>query len=181
MTDVQEVSRAFVRAAERGTTLYELSAEWNTLLDALEDGEADEATIEDQLAKLGGAIKEKSESIAGLIRWCEGLAEMRKAEAKRMTDGAKRFENKASWLRSYLLQHMRAMELPKIETGRFTIAVRQNPPAVEVLEEMLIPQEFKRVVQEVVIDKRGILEHLKTTGEVPAGVEIRRGESLRIS
>jgi Siphovirus Gp157 len=178
MTDLVDKPRGFMQAAARSTTLYELSAEWTELLDTLEDPEADRQEVERLLAVKAGAIKEKAESIAGLIRQCEGLAEMRKLEAKRMADAAKRFEDKAKWLRGYLLTHIELLAFPRIETGRFSISVKQNPPHVEVLDETLVPQQFKHI--EIVIDKRVILDHFKKTGELPPGVEIKRDNKLEI-
>jgi hypothetical protein len=58
--------------------------------------------------------------------------------------------------------------------------VRTNPPAVQVLEEMLVPKEFIKTVVSTAVDKRAILDHLKSTGEVVDGVAITRGQRLDI-
>ena len=184
MTDVAEKSLAFMQAAERtttrGTTLYALSEEYTHLVDLLEDPDVDPHLVEQELERIGGAIVEKIEAIGGLIRWYEGLAAMRRAEAKRMNDAAERMEARAEWLRGYVLRNMKAIKPPRIDTGRFTFAVRQNPPRVEVLQEMMVPAAFKEERISIHIDKRKILEHFKTTGELVPGTEIMRGERLDI-
>jgi hypothetical protein len=180
MTDIEKLSQEFVRAAERTTTLYALSDEYIHLVDLLDDLDADPQAIEAELDQISGAIAKKAESIAGLIRWYEGLADLRSFEAKRMSDGAAGFQRQADRLRAYLLHHMQATDLTRIDTSRFTLNVRQNPPRVHVLEEMLVPSEYQRQRIIVEVDKRKILEHTKLTGEIVPGTEIVRNERLDI-
>jgi hypothetical protein len=78
------------------------------------------------------------------------------------------------------LRHLQAVGTEKTETDRFTVAIRANPPSVEVLEPTLVPAEFIRTVTTMSVDKRAILELLKTTGEVPEGIEIVRKQRLEI-
>jgi hypothetical protein len=180
VTDLERASRAFVQAAERSTTLYALSEEYIQLVDLLEDPDIDPHLVEQELDRISGAIKEKAEAIAGLVRWYEGLAELRRIESKRMAETVGGFERQAERLRAYVLRHMQATGITRIDTARFTLSVRQNPPRVEVLEAMLVPEEFKRTKVVVDVDKRAVLEHTKLTGEVVAGTEIVRAERLDI-
>jgi len=80
-----------------------------------------------------------------------------------------------------VLRHMVALGSERIDTARFRISVRTNPPAVQVLEEMLIPDDYKRVITTTSVDRKAIMEHLKSTGEVVPGVEVTRGVRLVIS
>jgi hypothetical protein len=180
MTDVQQASQAFMQAAEKTSTLYALSDEYLHLVELLDDSELDVDEVERELDRIGGEIAHKAESIAGLIRWYQGLADMRKAEAKRMADSVTSFQHQADRLRAYVLQHMVATGHTRIDTGRFTLSVRQNPPRVEIVEAMLVPSEFQRTRVIVEPDKRAIAEHTKQTGEVVPGTEIVRGTRLDI-
>jgi len=175
-----EASRAFHRAAERSTTLYDLSAEYVHILDLLEAEDADADALESELDRIAGKITHKAEAIAGLVMQLDGMSAMRKAEAKRLRERAEADESHAARLRDYLLRHMRAIGTERIDTARFTVSIRQNPPSVEVLEEMLVPPKWLRVVTTTSVDKRAILEHVKATGEVPDGVEIVRRTRLDI-
>jgi hypothetical protein len=174
-----EASRQFMAAANRSTTLYDLSADYLEVLNLLEDA-PDDLALEQELDHLAGQITHKAEAIAGLVAHYEGLASVRKAEAKRLTDRAEADKHRADRLRAYVLQHMQALGSERIETARFTLSVRTNPPSVQVLEEMMIPAEFIKTVTTTSVDKRAILEQLKTTGEVVPGVEITRGQRLEI-
>ena len=179
-TTVERASRVFMLAAERTTTLYELSEEYTRLVDLLEDPEADAEQVEAEIDRIEGQIQHKAEAIAGLVAWYEGLSSLRKAEARRMADSVGRLEKQAERLRAYVLKHMQATGLRRIDTSRFTLSVRQNPPRVDVLEAMLIPSEFNRTRVIVEPDKTAIRDHWKATGEIVPGTEIVRGERLEI-
>jgi Siphovirus Gp157 len=179
-TDLELRKLRFLRAAERSTTLYALSEQYIQLVELLEDPEAETEAIEAALDEVSGAIAQKAEAIAGLIRWYEGLADLRRAEAKRMADSVASFQRQVDRLRSYVLRHMQAAGMERVDTSRFTLSVRQNPPRVEVLEELLVPSEFQRQKLIIDVDKRKILEHTRLTGEIVPGTEIVRGERLDI-
>lgn len=180
MTDIEQASKAFVQAAQRSTTLYTLSEEYLMLVELLDDPEADPHLVDEELERIGGEIKHKAEAIGGLIRWYEGLADLRRSESKRMAESVKAFENKAEWLRHYVLQHMQATGIERIDTARFTLSVKQNPPRVEILEEMQIPEDFKHRREIVDVDKRAILAYTKASGEIVPGTDVVRGTRLDI-
>ena len=180
MTTPLATSRAFAAVAERSTTLYSLSEDYLRILDLLEDPEADAEALERSLDAIAGQITHKAEAIAGLVKQLEGMAAMRKAEADRMRDLATADQRHADRLRDYVLRHMQALGSDRIDTARFRLSLRTNPPAVHILEEMLVPADFVRTVVTTSVDKKAILEHLKATGEIPTGVEITRGQRLEI-
>jgi hypothetical protein len=172
---------AFTDVAPRSTPLYELSGDYVEVLNLLETADSDESgELERQLDALAGAITHKAEAIAGLVQQFEGMAAMRKAEAKRMGELSAADERRAERLRSYLLRHLQSIGTERIDTARFRISVRTNPPSVAVLEQQLVPAEYLRTVTMTTVDKRAILDALKTTGEVVPGVEIVRGTRLDI-
>ena len=177
---VEEASKTFMEVARKANTLYELSEQYTHLVELLEDPETVDEEIEVELDRISGQIAHKTEAIAGLVRWYEGLAGMRKDEAKRMAATVGTFEQRAERLRAYVLRHMQATGVTRIDTGRFTVSVRLNPPRVEVLEAMAVPPEFQRtkIIQDV--DKIAITKHWKETGEVVPGVDIVRSERLDI-
>ena len=180
---VLEASRAFVAAANRTTTLYDLSAEYLhvlDLLDAASEDDQDPQALELELDQLAGQITHKAEAIASLVAHYEGLASIRKAEAQRLKARADADAKRAERLRAYVLQHMQAMGTERIESARFTLSVRTNPPAVTVLVEQLVPAEYVRTVVTTSVDKRAILDNFKATGEIPDGIDIARSQRLEI-
>jgi hypothetical protein len=166
--------------AERSLTLYSLASDYLRILDLLEDPEADAKQLEHELDAIAGLLTHKVESCAGLVQHLEGMAAMRKAEADRMRELAAADQRNADRLRDYVLRHMQALGSEKIDTARFRVSIRTNPPSVHVLEEMLVPETYIRTVTTTSVDKRAILEHLKTTGEIVDGIEITRSTRLDI-
>lgn len=166
--------------APRFTPLYELSESYVRVLALLDDKDADAAALDAELEQIAGAITQKADHIAALIAEFEGLVGVRKAEAQRLKERAETAQHKADRLRDYLLRHLQALGAEKISTEHFDIAVRTNPPSVEVLEQMLVPAEFIHTVTTTSVDKRAVLELLKTTGEIPDGIEIVRKQRLEI-
>jgi hypothetical protein len=75
---------------------------------------------------------------------------------------------------------MQLLGTERIETTRFTLAIRTNPPSVEVFDETQVPADFIRVITTRSIDKRAILEHVKATGELVDGVDVLRRQRLEI-
>lgn len=160
--------------------LYELSAEYQRVLSLLDDPDADPAALEQELDGLAGQIQIKAGAIAGLIRQFEAFSDMRKMEAQRMKALADADARKADRLRDYLLRNMQAVGAERIDTKAFRLSLRANPPSVQVLEEPLVPAEYIRTVTTTSVDKRAILEHFKTTGEIVDGTDISRGTRLDI-
>ncbi len=166
--------------AERSTTLYALAGEYLHILDLLEGSEADADALEQELDGLAGQITHKAEAIAGLIKQFEGMAALRKAEADRMRDLAASDQRHADRLRDYVLRHMVALGSERIDTARFRLSLRTNPPAVQVNNPSLVPVEFQRTKVIVDVDKTAVREHWKTTGEIAEGCNIVRGTRLEI-
>lgn len=167
----------------RTVPLYSLTAEYLAVLELLDLDtlEAEDAqTLELALDSIAGKISEKAEAIAGLVKQFEGMAELRAAEAKRMKALADADDKRAARLRDYLLRHLQAIGTEKVETPRFRISVRQNPPSVEVYDQSQIPEEFLRLVTTTSVDKRAILDELKTSGVIVPGVDVVRGLRLDI-
>ena len=165
---------------ERSTTLYNLASDYLDVLALLEDPDADADALEQQLDSIAGLLTQKADNIAALVQQFEGMAALRKQEADRMRELAVQDQKRADRLRTYLLKQMTALGSESISTPRFKITTRTNPPAVTVLEEMLVPSEYIRTVTTTSCDKRAILDHLKTTGEVVPGVEITRSVRLDV-
>jgi uncharacterized protein (DUF1778 family) len=177
---IEAASRAFNRIAERSTTLYALSEDYLHILALLEEPETDSQELERQLDDIAGLITHKAEAIAGLIKQCESMAAMRKSESDRMRDLAAADIRNADRLRDYVLRHMVAIGSERIDTARFKLRVRTNPPAVQILEQMLVPDEYVKVVTTESVDKRAILDAYKATGEIPPGVDITRSSRLEL-
>ncbi|MEO1004550.1 MAG: siphovirus Gp157 family protein [Cyanobacteria bacterium J06638_38] len=123
------------------TRLWELSDEIQQLEDAISAIADDESLSEEeretklqemfaQWLDTGESFKVKAEQVARYIKHQEALAEVRKAEAKRIQTLAKQTENGAARLRKYLIDQMIRSDVQKIDGTTVKLGLRKKPPRV---------------------------------------------------
>lgn len=101
--------------------------------------------IESALAAyLEGAV-EKRDRVAEFIRFCEGMAELAKAEVKRLQARQKYFGAAAERVSSMVLRVLDRLGAERLEGRTNTLKKRKCPPSVNVIDEQKIPAEYKRV------------------------------------
>ena len=95
-------------------------------------------------AYLEGAV-EKRDRVAEFIHFCEAMAELAKAEVKRLQARQKHFEATADRVSSMVLHVLDWLRVKKLEGRTNTLKKRKCPPSVNVIDEQKIPAEYKRV------------------------------------
>jgi hypothetical protein len=163
------------------TALYELAHSYRDVADKLSDLDLPPEVIEDTLEGMSGELEVKATNTAMLVRNLEaGAAAIKDAEAT-MAARRKALENRAARIRDYLLANMMVAGIQKIECPYFKLAVRENPPAVEVYEPGLIPAQFMKQPEPPPPspDKAAIKDALKDGQDVP-GCKLTRGVRLEI-
>jgi hypothetical protein len=165
----------------RNLALYELSNQYLQALDALTDPEADipMQAVTDTLEGIEGQLQDKAVNVAKFLRNLEAFAEAIKAAEEQMARRRKALESRASWLRDYLKTNMEACGITKIESPWFCLSIQKNPAAVDILDEVAIPEEFKQEVVTVKIDKDGIKEAINAGRKIP-GARMVNGTRLSI-
>jgi hypothetical protein len=162
-------------------TLARLTDEFLQVADLLIDADPSDvdglAQVQHRLDRSAAAIEGKAGAIAALIREFEARANAAQSEADRIAAHAKTAKAHAAWLREYLLQNLLALGVDRIQTTVAVIAIREGPPAAEVLDEKELPDAFKRVVTSV--DKASLRTALMD-GEVVSGARLTRGKYLSI-
>lgn len=193
MTALEQAERGFLQAAERLPVLWNLGEQWDRTVLKLEDPDADPAEVEAELDRLVGDITTKAYGVAVVLQSLDKLAEWQRAEGKRLSDKAKATEAHAERLKAYVLACMKTIGTDRIDTGTFTLSIRQNPPHVDIQNEPVlarvegyetmpdIPAEFVRLITLYKVDKRALLASVKATGVVPEGTDVSRGERLQVS
>lgn len=156
--------------------LFELTADYNQVLLLADD--LDQETFQDTLEAIEGAIEDKAENMAKLIRCIEVDINALKEEEKRLADRRKALENKVSGIKEYLQQQLEFAGIDKVKRPTLTISIQANPPSVFVKDESLIPSHYMIPVAPK-LDKKSILQFLKEGGDVP-GCEIQQLRGLRI-
>lgn len=162
--------------------VYELTKEYERiteLLDTIETMKADgeegleqfEAVTLENFAELRDNIGEKMDNIGKLICNLETEAAAKKAEAKRLTESAKRAENKVNYLKTNLIKPMLdATEGKKLHGELFAFSLRRSE-SVNVISTDALPNScliYEEVVQP---DKKVIKAKLKA-GETLHGAQL---------
>lgn len=158
--------------------LYELTHQYQELLDLITESEADHPGFRDTLESIEDAIEVKLENTAKVIKTIEAEAKAIKAEEDRLKKRRQALENNAERLKDYAEQALIATGKERIKGGTFTLRLQYNPPSVRILDEKSIPAHYL-VEQLPSIDKKGILEDLKNEIAVE-GATLYRARSLRI-
>lgn len=153
--------------------LYELTGAFNQVADMLEY-DSENAAIIDTLESLDLAIEEKADGYAKLIRNQEASSKAFDEEIKRMKERKQAVDNNVKRMKLSLQNAMVEIGKTKFKTDLFSFNIQKNQPSVEIIDETLVPEKFKKVT--IDFDKTAIK---KAEEDVP-GVEIKQSESLRI-
>ena len=88
------------------STLYELTSDYEALLTMAEDPDIDEQAFLDTLEGIDGAIEDKADNYARVIRTLEADAAACDAEAKRLRNKKQTIENNIKRMKSALQYSM---------------------------------------------------------------------------
>ena len=170
--------------------LYELTGDFLTLMDMLEDEECDEQCIMDTLESVEYEIEEKADGYAKIIKSLESDIEGLSKEADRLTARKKTYENRIKWLKQNLEMCMRATGKKKFTTDLFSFGIQKNGGKRKLVIDVdvdNVPEQY-RIKQPDAIDGDSIREYLKENGLEGQDGSLNcewchlepQGESLRI-
>ena len=155
--------------------LYEIANEYAELANSDMDAEM----IADTLEGIQGEFEDKAENLLAIIKNELALAEMLKAEAKKLTERATSCINRANNIKSYMAESLQTMELKKLNAGVHTISVRKGVRSVQIDDLEKLPPEFVEYVTDIKPDKNLIKEKLKL-GQSIDGATLVTGKSSLI-
>jgi chromosome segregation ATPase len=162
--------------------LYELGDAFQTIQRILDDPTADEAEIESALTLVDdvkGELDAKVDAICRVVFGIEGDVAKLKKEEERLKKRRQALENRQARLREWVRATMSVLDIDKIKTSLFTVSLAKAKARLVVVDESLIPDEFKKTVVE--IRKADMNTAFRTMGLIPAGTEVVMGDpELRI-
>lgn len=164
----------------KNLSLYNITNSFITLFEKAENGELTKEEIEEQGKDLAISLKNKSTSIIGYIRNLDLTSEAIKNEIDRLTTMKKAIDNKNAKFKEYVKQNMEELELQKIDTELGTLSIAKNPASVEIYDESMIADEYKKEKVTVTIDKTAIKNAIKEGKEVEGARLVEDKTSLRI-
>lgn len=154
-----------------GLSLYELTGERLALANRLETLDFSSDVVLDTLEANSTELAEKVTDYGYVIRNRASFADSMTAEIERMTVRRDAELKRIAAIEKWLLDNMIACNFLKVESPAFTIAVQNNPPKVEILDEKQIPDDYMRIPEPkppvAAPDKQLILAALKDGFDVP--------------
>lgn len=160
------------------SNLYELTNNYETVLNMLYDEDVDEQMILDTLESIEGEIEDKADNYAKIIKELEAKKNARKEEAKRLTESAKVFENRVNTLKQNLFNAMKQTGKTKFATDLFSFNIVKNGGKQSLTIDGEVPKEYTKTITENDTDK--IRQALENGENLPFAHLEPRGESLRI-
>ena len=160
--------------------LYELTNNYQNIIDLIEDDSIPAEAIETALKAVEADITIKAESIAKLDANLAGSQAQFEAEIERLTKRKNAIKNRRAQLKEFLKVQIESIKMKKLKAGVFSITVQNNPPALQIIDDKLIPAEYQTVVPaHYELQKDKIKVDLKA-GKIIAGAQLTTGTSLHI-
>ncbi len=159
-------------------SLYQLTNNYEAVLNMLYDEEVDEQMILDTLEAIDGEIEDKADNYAKIIKELEAKLNARKEEAKRLTESAKVFENRIKALKSNLFNAMKATGKTKFATDLFSFNIAKNGGKQTLTIDGEVPEEYIKTITENDTDK--IRQALEKGEKLTFAHLEPRGENLKI-
>ena len=158
------------------STLYELTNDYTALLEMAED--ADEQALRDTLEGIEGAIEDKADGYAKVLRELDKDSAGLDAEIKRLQAKKTAIANATGRIRKNLQDAMIATGKTKFKTSLFSFGIQKNPPFVVIDDDQEVPIDYL-IVADPKLDKKRMLAELKAGKELPFA-RLKQTESLRI-
>jgi len=159
--------------------LYVLAGQWRALADKLSDMDLPPEAIADTLEGSDEqmALEEKAQGYELVARNIEATLPAIDAEIKRLQALKKAITARSEALRARVLDTMQQLGIERVTCPLFELRVQNNPPALDVYDPDLVPQQYWRT--EPVLDKAALKDAIKSGADVQ-GARLTRGVSLRV-
>lgn len=162
-------------------TLYELTAEFQELLDMAQDGDLDEKVLKDTFEAFNGEFEAKCDAYAKIMQQLKADSEALAQESARLDARRTSIDNNITHMKETIQNAMQATGKTKFKTTLFSFGIQKNG-GVKPLVIDYCPDEFL-FHPDPTPDKTKIREYLDSLkdGENCTWAHYgERGESLRI-
>lgn len=162
-------------------TMYELTADYMTVLDMAQDPEIDPQAITDTLEAIGGEIEIKAENTAKVMKELEAEAAKIKAEEQRLNARRKTIENNIEYIKTRLYDAMKLTGKTKFKTALFSFSIAKNGGKIPVVVDVdcsELPDDFVIISEKPNLE--AIREYIEKHGTCAYAHYGECGESLRI-
>lgn len=164
------------------TRLFDIAVEYRQVLDVIElNGGEVTPEMEAALAEIEGSLEAKIDACCAVVEELESDEASQRKQAKRYTDKARVAANAQSNLKDYIRRSIKAANERRVTTPLNDVWIQKNPPSAKWTGDPdKIPADYRIETTDVRFDANKALKHHAANFELPAGVEVTQGESLRI-
>jgi hypothetical protein len=172
------------------TQLYDLRPEYESLADLAMEApnlSDDPRELAQELEAIREELNPKLLSLAKVVRTLEAEAGLLEEHGRALMGRASTRRVRVDHLKHWMQLQMEGAELERLKDPFVIVWLQRSPASIAVLNEEVVPAEFKRVtlklplsavppgllglVQTCDIDRTAIHELIKSTGELPPGIE----------
>jgi len=163
-------------------TLYDLTSDYLNLLELAEDPDINEQAFLDTLEGIEGALEDKADNYAKIMRMLDGDALAIREEERRLEARRKTVENNIKRMKQSLQTMMELTGKTKFKTQLFSFGIQNNPASVVMDEQYIenIPERFLKY-KDPDIDRKAIKDAIKAGDEDAMGIaHLEQTRGLRI-
>ena len=162
-------------------TLYELTDDYKALLQMAEDPDCDPEVLADTMEGLEGAIEEKAEGYAIVMKELEATEQKIKTEVDRLNARRLSISNNIRCMKLRLQTSMIETGKTKFKTDLFSFGIQKNPPRLVIDRESTdhAPADYV-IIQAPIWNKEKLKEDLKAGVDLKGIAHLEQTESLRI-
>ncbi len=173
-------------------TIYEHVDEFYALQNLIdeaivdEDGNPKEMTDADRAILMEFAEEVRKNFAAKAERICQyrlelnNYSEALKDESHRLSMRAKKAETTVRALNYILQTALEQIGTKKMKAGNFDVTIQNNPPALDIYDEALIPPNLLTVIPARVEPNKAAIKEALKAGETVHGARLTIGQSLRV-
>lgn len=161
-------------------SLYNITNKFIDLFEKAENEELTQEEIQERGNQLALSLRNKSTSVIAYSRQLELTEDAISTEIKRLTDMKKVIVNRHTKFKEYVKENMEMLNLQKVDTPLGTLTIAKNPVSVEIFDESLIADEYKKEKVIISIDKIAIKDAIKNGENVQGAKLVEDKTSLRI-
>jgi len=161
--------------------LFEIANEYQALLEQTYDPETGEILPQmlDKLGELSATMEDKAVAVASYIKNLDAEREAIAQAKKNMAERESRLDRRADYLTQYLQSNMERCGITEIKSPLFVIKLKKCPVSTDIIDENIIPDDYKKTKEVVSIDRMKLKEEM-LAGVIIPGAGLKTNYRLEI-
>lgn len=160
--------------------LFEIAHQYRADVARLEELDLDDQTLADTLEALSGDLEMKAVNVIKFVKNLEATASAIKEAEAAMAARRRSLEKRSDALRAYVFHNMQSSGIQKIECDYFRMAVRDNPPAVDIFDLAQLPQDYMREIPATYAPDKTLIKAAIKDGFIVPGAKLVTSQRLEI-